>query len=451
MNDKPPSERPPSDRPPSERPDYWRSIPEEKWRDWRWQMGHRLTTEDDLRNVLPLNGTVSEELSRCLQRFRMAIPPYFAALVAKDGPGGPLWRQAVVSAAELEERPSLHLDPLNEEDDSPVHGLVHRYPDRVLLLLTDRCAMYCRHCTRRRFAGSHEHDASSSQLDKYLEYLRRHPEVRDVILSGGDPLTLADARLNDFLLRLRAIPSVEIIRVGSRLPITLPYRITDELCRMLEQHHPIFMNIHVNHPDELTPEVREACDRLTRAGIPLGSQTVLLKGVNDDPVTLKKLFQKLLTFRVKPYYLYHCDPAQGTAHFRTPIARGMELIEYLLGHTSGLAVPTYVVDAPHGAGKIPIMPNYVLTNFPGGAVLRNFEGMLVRYVENGVVDAERIPEGVTGVAALACGAQDSLVPVGLPRELRRMKEGPRPKMRPREQARARRDVDIPDLFCMEQE
>lgn len=447
MNDKPPSERPPSERPPSERPEIWRSVPEEKWRDWRWQMGHRLTSVDDLRKAFPLNGNDAEELSRCLERFRMAIPPYFAALIAREGIGGPLWKQAVVSSAELEERPSLRLDPLNEEDDSPVHGLVHRYPDRVLMLLTDRCAMYCRHCTRRRFAGSREHDASRNQLDRYLAYLQRHPEVRDVILSGGDPLTQTDTKLNDFLVRLRAVPTVEIIRIGSRLPITLPYRITDDLCRMLEQHHPIFMNIHVNHPDELTPEVKEACDRLTRAGIPLGSQTVLLKGINDDPTTLKKLFQKLLTFRIKPYYLYHCDPAQGTAHFRTPIARGMELVEYLLGHTSGLAVPTYVVDAPHGAGKIPVMPNYILTTFPGGAVMRNFEGMLVRYVENGEVPSDAIPEGVTGVAALAVGAQEFLAPVGMPRELRRLREGPRP----RETSRNREKMELPDLFCAETE
>jgi lysine 2,3-aminomutase len=377
----------------------------------------------------------------------MAIPPYFATLIAREGLGGPLWKQAVVSSAELEERSSLRLDPLNEEDDSPVHGLVHRYPDRVLMLLTDRCAMYCRHCTRRRFAGSREHDASRSQIDRYLAYLQRHPEVRDVIVSGGDPLTQTDAKLNDFLERLRAVPTVEIIRIGSRLPITLPYRITDELCKMLEKYHPIFMNIHVNHPDELTPEVKEACDKLTRAGIPLGSQTVLLKGINDDPITLKKLFQKLLTFRIKPYYLYHCDPAQGTAHFRTPIARGMELIEYLMGHTSGLAVPTYVVDAPHGAGKIPVMPNYILTTFPGGAVLRNFEGMLVRYVENGEVPQDVIPEGVTGVAALALGAQESLAPVGMPRELRRLREGPRP----RESSRKQEKLEIPDLFCTELE
>jgi len=408
-------------------------------------MAHRLTTVDDLRNVFPLNGTETDELTRCLQRFRMAIPPYFATVMALEGPGGPLWKQAVVSSAELEERPSLRLDPLNEEDDSPVHGLVHRYPDRVLLLVTDRCAMYCRHCTRRRFAGSRERDTSRVQLDRCLDYLKRHPEVRDVIVSGGDPLTLTDAKLDEILARLRAIPSVEIIRLGSRLPITLPYRVTDDLCRMLEKYHPIFMNIHANHPDELTPEVREACDKLTRAGIPLGSQTVLLKGINDDPNTLKRLFQKLLTFRVKPYYLYHCDPAQGTAHLRTPISRGMELIEYLMGHTSGLAVPTYVVDAPHGAGKIPVMPNYMLTTFPGGAVLRNFEGMLVRYVENGEVPQDQIPAGVMGVAALALGAQEALAPAGMPRELRRLREGPRARMH-RERITEKPQPETSDLF-----
>mgnify|MGYP005835041695 CR=1 FL=1 len=445
MNDKPPSEHPPS-----RRPELWRTVPEDKWRDWRWQMGHRLTSVDDLRKVFPLNENETDEMARCLERFRMAIPPYWAAMIAQQGPNGPLWKQAVVSAAELEDRPSLRLDPLNEEDDSPIHGLVHRYPDRVLILMTDRCAMYCRHCTRRRFAGAREHDASKALLDRYIAYLQRHPEVRDVIVSGGDPLTQTDARLDDFLTRLRSVPTVEILRIGSRLPIVLPYRITDDLVRMLEKHHPLYMNIHVNHPDELTPEVKEATDRLTRAGIPLGSQTVLLKGINDDPVVLKKLFQKLLTFRIRPYYLYHCDPAQGTAHFRTPIARGMELIEYLLGHTSGLAVPTYMVDAPHGAGKIPIMPNYLLTTFPGGAVLRNFEGMLVRYVENGELPQEQIPEGVTGVAALAAGLQETLMPVGLPRELRRLKEGPRARPSLRENKKEeRRKLEIPDLFCAE--
>jgi len=450
ITEQPPAEPPSLERPPLERPALWSSVPEEKWRDWRWQMAHRLTTVDDLRQVFPLNESETEELGRCLERFRMAIPPYFAELIAQDGPGGPLWKQAVVSSAELEERPALRVDPLNEEDDTPVHGLVHRYPDRVLLLLTDRCAMYCRHCTRRRFAGGRERDTSSAQIDRFVAYLQRHSEVRDVIISGGDPLTQTDAKLNDVLTRLREVPTVEIIRIGSRLPITLPFRVTDELCRTLERHHPLYINIHVNHPDELTPEVQEACDRLHRAGIPLGSQTVLLKGINDDPNVLKKLFQKLLTFRVRPYYLYHCDPAQGTGHFRTSIARGMELIEYLMGHTSGLAVPTYVVDAPHGAGKIPIMPNYVLTNFPGGAVLRNFEGMMVRYVENGEAVQDQIPEGVSGVAALALGVQECLVPVGLPRELRRLREGPRPRPRPQEAQRGRK-LEIPDLFCAEEE
>lgn len=445
MNDKPPSERPPS-----ERLAFWRMVPEEKWRDWRWQMSHRLTNVDDLRKALSLNGNETAELARCLERFRMAIPPYFAALIAREGPGGPLWKQAVASIAELEEKPSLHLDPLNEEDDSPVPGLVHRYPDRVLLLLTERCAMYCRHCTRRRFAGGRERDASATQLDRYLDYLSRHPEVRDVILSGGDPLTWTDQKLDDFLTRLRAVTSVEIVRIGSRLPITLPFRVTEELCRLLEKHHPLYMNIHINHPDELTEEVKEASDRLICAGIPLGSQTVLLKGINDDPVILKKLFQKLLKFRIKPYYLYHCDPAQGTGHFRTPISRGMELIEYLLGHTSGLAVPTYVVDAPHGAGKIPVMPNYLLTTFPGGAVLRNFEGMLVRYVENGEESADRVPETVTGVAALAFGKADALIPAGLPRELRRIREATRSRLRSQEIPSQTIELETADLICEEQ-
>ena len=363
-------------------PDKWPSVTSAQWRDWRWQMSQRLTTIDDLREVFSDGLQDNSLIASCISDFRMAITPYFARLIAAQGFNGSLWKQAVPDVAELVKRPHLKLDPLGEEKDSPLPGLVHRYRNRALLLLTDRCAVYCRHCNRRRKAAGIEQDATQEQIAGWLTYLTGHPEVREVILSGGDPLTLTNARLNDFLTQLRKIPTIEIIRIGSRTPVVLPFRITEDLCRILSRHHPLFLNIHVNHPAELTLEMKQACDRLVSAGIPLGSQTVLLKGINDDPNVLKILFSKLLTFRIKPYCLYHCDPARGTAHFRTTIAKGRAIMESLLADLSGLAVPHYVVDGPDGAGKVPVLPDYIEKTFAGGVILRSLQGRVVHYVDD---------------------------------------------------------------------
>lgn len=359
----------------------WDNVAKDLWYDWCWQLANRITTRDNLWRAFPEAAFESPWFSSCLERMRLGITPYFARLIAEQGFNGPLWRQVIPSSSELTQRPHLRLDPLGEEKDSPVDGLVHRYCDRALILLTNKCAVYCRYCNRRRRARGEERDASQTQLSRCLDYLRQHAEVREVILSGGDPLTLADAKLDDFLRRLRSTPSVEVIRISSRMPVVLPYRVNDSLCRILDKHHPVFLNVHVNHPSELTADMRLACDRLIRVGVPLGSQTVLLKGVNDDPAILKDLFSTLLTLRIRPYCLYHCDPAEGTSHFRTTIAEGKALMAYLLANLSGMAVPHYVVDAPEGAGKIPILPNYVEGTFPGGVVLRNLQGRSVRYVD----------------------------------------------------------------------
>lgn len=371
------------DKTSSQRTELWRSAPEDKWHDWRWQMSRRLTTVDDLTMLFPDGIDNAGSLASCIERFRMAITPYFAGLIAERGPHSPLWKQAIPAAAELEEHSNLRRDPLDEERDSPTERLIHRYPDRALILLTDRCAVYCRHCNRRRLANGPERDASRAQLDRCLAYLKCHPEVREVILSGGDPFTWSDARLDDLLGQLRKISSVDVIRIGTRLPVVLPFRVTDDLCRVLRKHHPLYVNIHVNHSMELTPEMEEACERLIVAGVPLSSQTVLLKGINDDPLTLQSLFRRLLTFRIRPYCLYHCDPVQGIAHFRTSIARGRALMEFLMATTSGLAVPSYIVDAPGGAGKIPIVQDYVESTFPGGVILRSLKGQRVPYADDG--------------------------------------------------------------------
>ena len=363
------------------RPDRWPNASEDQWRDWRWQMAYRLTRLDDLIELIPGGMLDGERLASCAERFRLAITPFYAQLIRQHGPESPLWRQVVPSIAELEEHPHLTWDPLGEERDSPTGGLVHRYSDRILILLTDRCAVYCRFCNRRRLAQGPEGDASKKQLGRGLTYLKRHPEVREVILSGGDPLTWPDARLDDFLGQLRRIPSLEVIRIGTRMPVVLPFRVTESLCRVLQKHHPLYVNIHVNHPAELTPEMRTACERLIAAGIPLGSQTVLLRGINNDAAVLQDLFRRLLTFRIKPYCLYHCDPVQGTAHFRTSIAEGQAIMEYLMAHTSGLAVPNYIVDAPDGGGKIPIMPDYVEEVSEGNVILRNLKGRRLQYVD----------------------------------------------------------------------
>jgi lysine 2,3-aminomutase len=359
----------------------WKDISQKEWNDWHWQVKNRITTIDELKQVIQIDPEEEEGIRKALQVFRMAITPYFATLMDPEDKNCPIRLQSVPSVQEASKSQfDLH-DPLAEERDAPVPGLTHRYPDRVLFLVTDQCAMYCRHCTRRRFAGTFDHSRSKEELDLCLEYIRRTKVVRDVLLSGGDALLISDELLEYLLKELRAIPHVEIIRIGTRAPITLPQRVTPELVNMLRRYHPLWVNVQFNHPKEITSVSSEACAHLADAGIPLGNQSVLLKGINDCPTVMRKLVHGLLKIRVRPYYIYQCDLSEGIAHFRTSVLRGLEIIESLRGHTSGMAVPTFVVDAPDGGGKIPLAPNYLLSLSPEKVVLRNYRGEFYSYPE----------------------------------------------------------------------
>ena len=354
----------------------WTDVPEEQWSDWRWQLRNRITTTDQLRQVIPVSEEEAAAVNQCLTLLRMAISPFYATLIHPDDPDDPIRKQAVPTLSETRRSPGESEDPLHEDVDAPVPGLTHRYPDRVLFLVTDQCSMYCRHCTRRRFAGQTDEIRSGDQIAAAIDYVRRTPAVRDVLLSGGDPLTLSDGRIEEILSRLRAIPHVEIIRIGTRMPVVLPQRVTRELASLLARYHPVYVNVHFNHPREITPEAARACDILSRVGIPLGNQSVLLRGVNDCPVIMKQLVHGLLRIRVRPYYIYQCDTSFGLSHFRTSTAKGIQIIESLRGHTTGLGVPDFVVDAPGGGGKIPIAPDYVISRSDTMVVLRNYEGFI---------------------------------------------------------------------------
>lgn len=341
--------------------------------EWQRELQASITKPEDLARAL---GIDPEEVRALMKDYRVRITPHVLKLIKEKGDA--IWKQVVPETIEAEDL-DAPADPLSEDADSPVPHLIRRYPDRALLMVTNQCPIYCRFCTRKRLVGKPGF-LSEGDLDRAIEYIQAHTEIRDVILSGGDPLLLTDEHLKRVLSALRAIPHIEILRIGTRVPGTLPSRITDKLCRMLKQYHPLYMNLHFNHPDELTPEVKEACERLSDAGVPLGSQTVLLKGVNDDPEVMKRLMQKLLTFRVKPYYIYQADLTQGTNHFRTPVEKGLEIIKAIQGHTSGMAVPHYVIDAPGGGGKIPILPKENLVSLtPQEAVLRNYEDRVFTY------------------------------------------------------------------------
>lgn len=384
----------------------WAHVKEEDWQDWRWQVANRITSPEQLKQVIPLTAEEEEGIKNCLQSLRMAITPYYATLIDPENLCCPVRKQAVPTAAELDYSHFDMADPLHEDQDSPVFGLTHRYPDRVLLLVTDQCSMYCRHCTRRRIAGACDQARTKQQIDACIRYIRDTPVVRDVVLSGGDAFLLGDDLIEYILKELRQIKHVEIIRFGTRTPVVLPQRVTKELCDMLKRYHPIYVNVHFNHPKEITPASREACARLADAGIPLGNQAVLLKGVNDCPELIKKLMQELLAIRVRPYYIYQCDMSKGIQHFRTPISSGIQAIEYMRGHTSGLAVPTYVVDAPGGGGKIPVMPQYLVSQNSGKYILRNYEGVFTTYTEpRHVVDPEMPCE--------VCGGYHRDIKIGL--------------------------------------
>lgn len=359
----------------------WRQVSPQEWESWRWQIRNRITTVEELKQVVSLSPEEEEGMEKCLKTLRMSITPYYATLMDPLDPGCPVRKQAVPTSLELRVSQSEQTDPLHEDVDSPVAGLTHRYPDRVLLLVTDQCSMYCRHCTRRRMAGQTDQPLPQKQVDEAIEYIRNTPQVRDILLSGGDPLTLADDRLEELIARIKEIKHVEIIRIGTRLPVVLPQRITVQLVNMLKKYHPIWVNTHYNHPGEITESSRAALARLADAGIPLGNQSVLLRGVNDCPNTMKKLVQELVKNRVRPYYLYQCDLSTGIEHFRTSVSTGIEIIEALRGHTSGLAVPTFVVDAPGGGGKIPVMPQYLISYARNRVLLRNYEGVITVYDE----------------------------------------------------------------------
>ena len=350
------------------------------WNDWRWQNRKRIRTLDDLARIVRLSDEEAEAIRRHKGGLPVGITPYYASLLDPDDPLQPLRRTVVPTLGEVETTPGEADDPLGEDGHSPMPGLVHRYPDRVLLLVTNFCSVYCRYCTRARMVGAvGERAVRKHDIEAALGYIERHPEIRDVLISGGDPLSLDNDRLDFVLGRLRRIPHVEFVRIGSKQPVVQPMRITRELTRILKRHRPVWMSLHFTHPAEITPEVEEACGRLADAGVPLGSQTVLMKGVNDDLETMKALVHGLLRIRVRPYYLYQCDPITGSAHFRTPVSTGVELIRGLRGHTTGYGVPTFVVDAPGGGGKIPIAPEYVIGYDGEDLLLRSFDGGTYRY------------------------------------------------------------------------
>ncbi|MCM8765249.1 MAG: lysine 2,3-aminomutase [Candidatus Omnitrophica bacterium] len=363
-------------------PALWQEVSEEEWEDWHWQLSHRITTLEELRQVIQVIPEEEEGVKISRGRLAMAITPYFASLMDPLRPDCPIRRQAVPLIEESYISPYDMLDPCGEDKTSPVPGLVHRYPDRVLLLVTEQCAMYCRHCTRRRMVGENVTYLTSRHLEEAYAYLRTNKKVRDVLISGGDPLLLSDDKLEEIIKNIRAIPHIEFLRIGTRVPVTLPMRVTPGLVSMLKRYAPIWMSLHFNHPKEITKRCKLACDLLVEAGIPLGSQTVLLKGINDRPYVMKKLMHELLKIRVRPYYIYQCDLARGTSHFRTPISVGINIMEKLRGHTTGYAVPTYVVDAPGGGGKIPVAPNYIISQAKGQFILRNYEGKIFTYFED---------------------------------------------------------------------
>ena len=377
-------------------------VPDELWNDWHWQVANRETLED-LKKYISLTPEEEEGVAKCLGTLRMAITPYYLSLINPNDPYDPVRRQCIPSAAELYQAPEDQLDPLHEDTDSPVPGLTHRYPDRVLFLITDQCSMYCRHCTRRRFAGQHDTAVPDCQIEKCLDYIRNHTEVRDVLLSGGDALMQSDEKLEYIISELRKMPHVEIVRLGSRTPVVMPQRITPELCAMLKKYHPVWLNTHFNHPNEITEESKRACEMLADA--PLYADCVHV---------MKKLVQDLVRIRVRPYYIYVCDLSMGLTHFRTPVSKGIEIIEGLRGHTSGYCIPTFVVDAPGGGGKTPVMPNYVISQTPRKVILRNLEGVITTYTEPevyknechcDVCEGKRKVAPLTGVAGLAQGVE----------------------------------------------
>jgi lysine 2,3-aminomutase len=357
----------------------WKGVSLQEWSDPRWQLANTITDADGLAKVIKLTHGEKKDVEKAISHSRFRVTPYYLSLIDDKNPECPIRMQCIPSLGEIDPGLGDLTDPLAEDTDSPVPRIVHRYPDRVLFLVSEICSMFCRFCTRRRHILDRTHEQFTADNDRALEYISQHPEVRDVILSGGDALMIPPDKLEDIIKRLRQMPHVEMIRVASRFPCVMPMGITDEVVSMLRKYQPIYFMTHFNHPYELTEHAKAACARIADAGIPLFNQSVLLRKINSDPTIMKKLSHELLKARVKPYYIYQCDLAEGIEHFRTSVAMGVETMEYLRGHTSGLAVPTYVIDAPGGGGKIPVMPNYLLTLSDDRAIVRNYRGLMSAY------------------------------------------------------------------------
>ena len=370
---------------------HWRNVPADDWNSWKWQLKNRITKLEQLEQYMELT---AEERAGCLfakDKLAMAITPYFFNLIDPEDPNCPVRRQVIPRSGEMQTAPEEMLDPVGEENTKPVDGIVHRYPDRVLFLVTDRCAAYCRYCTRSRLVSNAQDYNFHPEFESGLEYIRNHSEIRDVLLSGGDPLLLSDRKIDYLLGELNKIPHVEFVRIGSRIPVFLPQRITPELCEIFKKHGPVWMSIHVNHPNECTLALRDACEQLTYAGVPIGNQSVLLRAVNDNPEVMQSLIHRLLMMRVRPYYLYQCDLITGSAHLRADPRKGIEIIRSLRGHTTGYSIPQFVIDAPGGGGKIPINPDYVKEITNEAIVMRNFNGDEYRYPLTNAGQVEKDP------------------------------------------------------------
>jgi len=367
-------EEPPGKRTFTIKDRFFNNIPQTDWNDWKWQFRNRITSVEELIKYIPLSPQEQAQMHLVIKRYPFSVTPYYLSLINPDDPNDPIRKQAIPSFEEITMADMGEEDPLEEKRDSVVPGLVHRYPDRVLMVLTDICPMFCRHCTRKREWQHGGWVRTEEEIERMLAYIRSNPKVRDVIISGGDVLTLATSKLESVIARLRQIEHLEIIRIGSRYPVVLPQRIDDELCEMLSKYGPIWFNTHFNHPNEVTQEAARACDKLLRAGVPVNNQTVLLRGINDSVETQLKLSHSLLKIKVRPYYLFQCDEVQGTEHLRTPVETGLKIIEGMRGYTSGLAVPTFVIDLPQGGGKVPLQPDYVLSRTPERLILRNYQG-----------------------------------------------------------------------------
>ncbi len=420
------AEEPPSSERQSQgiRHSHWRDVPERVWQDWRWQRQRAIRTTAQLAELLPLTSEEFTALEGLESKYRMAIPPYYFSLIDVADPHDPIRLQAVPSPLEHSHASTVELDdPLEEDQDSPVPGVTHRYPDRALVITTPVCSMYCRFCTRKRVTMDREGwDAPSHDEQRMIEYIRGTPAIRDVILSGGDPLTLPVAKLRWFITELAGIEHVDVVRIGSRVPVTLPQRLFDaELIDFLAAAEKIWIQTHFNHPREITPEAEQACRALVNAGMPVSNHAVLLKGVNDSVEIMRQLVRGLLRIKVRPYYLFHCDPVTGAGHFRTSVWKGVEIIEGLRGHVSGLGVPTYVVDGLHGAGKIPVMPNYLISAADNAVVLRNYEGIIFRYAPEDK-PAETPATSSQGVSDVLSGSGKPIVPPNSPRQARRKKK-----------------------------